>query len=110
MLAPVVGLDRARRLPLEEKQLLVATIEHQRAVEALSQAVGNVLAAPRPEDDGSDATARSIQDYDAELVRLQCELIREQCCWALPLDHKYGEQLKPPPAEHWMDAPGVAGG
>jgi hypothetical protein len=60
--------------------------------------------------DGSKEGRKMMNDWTEAYEELQLSLIQEDCCYHLPLDHPFGEQLRPPKLEHWLKAPGVGHG
>ncbi|GEM_PF-3558991 len=110
----MVALPMARQLGMPEppsyEQLLLAAAhaEHRMVMDQLSGQLASLRAGAPPEPrEGDDEGAKARADWDNALYRGQLMVVREDCCFHLPLDHEYGERLDPPEVEHWIAAPGV---
>lgn len=107
MVAPLVGgLAPARRLSHEEFLYWLEIADHRLAVEQLNDQLSSLMSNP-PGEGNDEKSAQLRTRHGIDTIRVQCALIREDCCFKLPLDHEFGEQFDPPEAEHWWDAPGV---
>lgn len=110
MLAPLVGgLDKARGLSHEDFMYWLELADYTQVMRQLGESLSSMLSSPPP--DGDDTKSSELRlEYSMDSTRLQCAIVREDRCFHLALDDKFGEQFNPPEAEHWWDAPGVHGG
>lgn len=114
-LAPRYGgdIERVRRLNYEEFLLAMATHEHLQVMAALDEQLGALLSNPPLEPDGESQGDQAMKEQEAirehrqDLEEVQLLLAQESCCWTLPLDHPFGEQLAQKPPRHWLRAPGM---